>query len=301
MADCKNRGMENPDKIQAANTSKISPSSFFNRSVTLNPSAATAAATSEVTNKTVYSLYNTPALQHGVPIKSLYSSPFGSMVSAGHSLRGKVRKLCSIFESPRYPSTPPNSQPLPSPTLTKLTRLLLTPSFDSPNFIPKSVPSPLTDSPFRLPGTEDRVVIYFTSLGGVRKTFQDCHSIRIIFRGFRVNMDERDISMDVAYRKELQRVLGENNVSLPRVFIKGKYIGGADVIKQLLEAGELVKLIKGLPLRALEPCDGCGDMRFVPCTNCNGGRKVFDEDEEQPKRCTECNENGLLRCPLCCS
>lgn len=108
--------------------------------------------------------------------------------------------------------------------------------------------------------------------------------------------------MDVAYRTELQKVLGENNnnVSLPQVFIKGKYIGGADLIKQLLEVGELSKLIKGLPLRAMNPCEACDDVRFQPCTNCNGSRKVFDEEEEQPKRCTECNENGLVRCPLCC-
>ncbi|KAK6163053.1 hypothetical protein DH2020_002894 [Rehmannia glutinosa] len=287
--------MEYQDKTQ--NTK--SPSSFFNRSVTFN-SSSTEAAAADVTSKTVYSLYSTPALQRGGSIKSLYSSPFGSMVSAGNSLKGKVRKLCSIFESPKYPSNPPNSQPLPSPTPTKPTKLLLT-SSDPPNFIPKSIPSPVPDSPFRLPGTEDRVVIYFTSLRGIRRTFQDCHSIRMIFRGFRVNIDERDISMDIAYRKELQRVLGENNVSLPQIFIKGKYIGGADVIRQLLEAGELVRLIKGLPLRPLEPCDACGDARFAPCTNCNGSRKVFDEDEEQPKRCTECNENGLVRCPLCCS
>lgn len=107
--------------------------------------------------------------------------------------------------------------------------------------------------------------------------------------------------MDAAYKKELQRVLGENNVSLPQVFIKGKYIGGADVIRQLLEAGELARLIKGLPLRPPKPCDACDDMRFIPCTYCNGSRKVFDEDDEQPKRCTECNENGLERCPLCCT
>ncbi|GFQ04940.1 uncharacterized protein at5g39865 [Phtheirospermum japonicum] len=279
MADCKNQGLDNPD--HKSQTAKITPSSFFNRSVSFNPPPSSAAA--DVTTKTVYSLYNNPALQRGASIKSLYSSPFGSMVSAGHSLRGKVRKLCSIFESPKYPSNPANSQPLPLPSSTKL---LLTPSSD--------------DSPFRLPGTEDRVVIYFTSLRGIRRTFQDCHSIRMIFRGFRVNIDERDISMDVAYRKELQRVLGENSVSLPQVFIKGKYIGGADVIKQLLEAGELVRLIKGLPLRAPQPCDGCGDVRFVPCANCSGSRKVFDEDDEQTRRCAECNENGLVRCPLCC-
>ena len=116
-----------------------------------------------------------------------------------------------------------------------------------------------------------------------------------------MSVDERDISMDVAYRKELQRVLGESHVSLPQVFIKGKYIGGADVIRQLLEAGELVRLLKGLPLGPAMPCANCNDMRFAPCANCNGSRRVFDEDDEQRKRCTECNENGLVRCPLCCS
>ena len=49
--------------------------------------------------------------------------------------------------------------------------------------------------------------------------------------------------MDSAYRKELQSVLGAKNVSLPQVFIKGKYVGGADVIKQLFETGELAKVL----------------------------------------------------------
>lgn len=284
MADWKSQGMESPDKTQNSGLT-----SYFNRSVTLNSSSAAG----EVAAKPLYDLYSTPALQRRGSIKSLYSSPFGSMVSAGNSLKGKVRKLCSIFESPKPPSPPPPLQSKPS----KL--LLMAP--DSSNFIPKSIPSPVADSPFRLPGTEDRVVIYHTSLRGIRKTFQDCHSIRMIFRGFRVNIDERDISMDVAYRKELQRVLGESHISLPQVFIKGKYIGGADVIRQLLEAGELLRLIKGLPSRPENPCEACDDMRFAPCANCNGSRKVFDEDDDQRKRCTECNENGLVRCPLCCS
>ncbi|XP_042065851.1 uncharacterized protein At5g39865-like [Salvia splendens] len=266
MFDWKNQGMESPDT-----TPKSGFSSYFNRSLTLNSSSDLAATTAKP-------LYTAPSLQRGGSIKSLYSSPFGSMVSAGNSLKGKVRKLCSIFESPKLAPTPPK---------------LLPAALDSSNFV-------ADDAPFRLPGTEERVVIYHTSLRGVRKTFQDCHSIRMIFRGFRVSIDERDISMDVAYRKELQRVLGEKRISLPQVFIKGKYVGGADVIRQLLEAGELVRLVKGLPLRPADPCEGCDDMRFAPCGRCNGSRKVFDEEEEERKRCTECNENGLVRCPLCC-
>ncbi|GFY92191.1 hypothetical protein Acr_08g0005870 [Actinidia rufa] len=50
----------------------------------------------------------------------------------------------------------------------------------------------------------------------------------------------------------------EKNLSLPPVFINGKHIGGADVIKQLHEVGELDKMLKGLPFRApgLPPTGG---------------------------------------------
>ncbi|KAL2945848.1 hypothetical protein AAZX31_U024600 [Glycine max] len=150
---------------------------------------------------------------------------------------------------------------------------------------------------------QDRIVVYLTSLRGIRRTFEDCNAVRMILKGFRVWVDERDVSMDLSYREELQHVLGEHHVALPQVFIRGKYIGGADVIKHLFESGDLAKMIlEGLP--KLKPgfvCDNCGDARFVPCENCSGSRKVFDEDEGELKRCLECNENGLLRCPYCCS
>ena len=111
--------------------------------------------------------------------------------------------------------------------------------------------------------------------------------------------------MDNAYRKELQSVLGEKTVSLPQVFVKGKYIGGADVVRQLNEAGELANMLKGLPIRAVKSglgdiCEGCGDARFVPCSHCSGRRQTLDEDDEQLQRCPECNENGLIRIPECC-
>ncbi|EYU42945.1 hypothetical protein MIMGU_mgv1a012063mg [Erythranthe guttata] len=262
MADRKNQGAGTKPQI---NTKINNPNSVFNRSMTVNYSSSEAAAAAASVNKPLYNLSTSAAFQRNGSIKSLYSSPFGSMVSAGNSFRGKT-------------------SPLPSPKST-------------PDAISQNTPDPS----IRLPGSEDRIVIYFTSLRGIRRTFQDCHSIRMIFRGFRVNVDERDISMDIAYKKELQKVLGQSSFTLPQVFVKGKYIGGADVVKQFLETGELAKMVKGIPLRAMGPCEGCDDMRFLPCANCSGSRKVFDEDDELVKRCSDCNENGLVRCPLCCS
>ncbi|KAL3533628.1 hypothetical protein ACH5RR_007149 [Cinchona calisaya] len=150
-------------------------------------------------------------------------------------------------------------------------------------------------------GAEDRVVLYYTSLRGIRKTYEDCCTVRMIFRGFRVCVDERDISMDSSYRKELQNLLGGKTVSLPQVFIKGMYIGGAEEIKQLHEDGELAELLEGIPVKVSGfVCESCGDARFVPCSNCNGSRKIFEEEEGKLSRCPDCNENGLVRCTGCC-
>ncbi|KAL5708346.1 hypothetical protein ACHQM5_019149 [Ranunculus cassubicifolius] len=162
--------------------------------------------------------------------------------------------------------------------------------------------TPLFNNRIQLPGTEDRIVIYFTSLRGIRRTYEDCGIVRTIFKGLRVPVDERDISMDSSYRKELQSALEKMTVSLPQVFVRGRYLGGVEEVKQLHEDGELVNLVEGFPVQ--DPayvCENCGDARFVPCLNCNGSRKIFVEEEGQLKRCVDCNENGLIRCPSCCS
>nr|XP_043610473.1 uncharacterized protein At5g39865 [Erigeron canadensis] len=220
------------------------------------------------------------------------SDSFKRDSSSFDSIKGKVKNLCSIFEARRGRPAKPSSNPLISKTVSK-----------------SDTRADSSSSLVRLPGTEDRVVVYFTSLRGIRRTFEDCYSVRMILKFFKVFIDERDISMDSNYRKELLSVLGDhgknkNIVSLPQVFIKGNYVGGADVIKQLHETGQLARLINGLPVRSTnvwQVCDGCGDVRFVPCDNCSGSKKVFDEDEDVLKRCPDCNENGLIRCPTCCS
>ncbi|KAG2290760.1 hypothetical protein Bca52824_050364 [Brassica carinata] len=139
-------------------------------------------------------------------------------------------------------------------------------------------------------------------LRGIRKTYEDCCYVRTVLRGFRVTVEERDISMDSEYRKEVQILLGEEKpVCLPQVFIRGVHIGGVEEIKKLNDGGELGEMLKGFPVcESLGACECCGDARFVPCGSCGGSTKVFEEQEDGFKRCSGCNENGLVRCNNCC-
>ncbi|CAI0461849.1 unnamed protein product [Linum tenue] len=245
-----------------------SATSFFHRSFTIQSARATP--------------------KPYVPSPSRFTSSFESM-------KGKVRVLRNMFEASRAPKVKPDESQQQS-HIKLVSHKSMGADHNRYSYIFSGKWVPL------LPGTEDRIVVYFTSLRGVRRTFDDCYTVRRTFRQFRVWVDERDISMDTAYKKELHSVFGEKGVTLPQVFIRGRHVGGADDIHQLLETGELTKLLDGFPRR--EPgyvCQGCGDARFVTCGFCNGSRKIFDDEEEFSKRCLACNENGLMRCPECCS
>lgn len=178
-------------------------------------------------------------------------------------------------------------------------------------FLPKT-PSEIENSKWRCgapPGGEDRVVLYFTSLRGIRKTFDDCSSVQLILWGFNVVVDERDISVHFPFRQELQELLGKP-ITVPRLFIGGKCIGGVDEILQLHESGELAKYLEGFPRHtsSTRPCRNCDDSRFFPCLKCDGSRKIFTEKLGSQRygriawmRCSDCNESGLTRCPVCCA
>lgn len=150
------------------------------------------------------------------------------------------------------------------------------------------------------------IVIYFTSLRGVRKTYEDCCHVRVIFRGYGVRVDEKDVSMDTGFRDELSELLGGGPQSvggLPRVFVKERYVGGVGEVKHLHESGELEQVLEGcarLEEGGGVACGGCGDVKFVVCSICNGSSKLFEEDGDGFVNCPDCNENGLVRCPICC-
>ncbi|XP_022134252.1 uncharacterized protein At3g28850-like [Momordica charantia] len=150
------------------------------------------------------------------------------------------------------------------------------------------------------PEGSDSVILYTTTLRGIRKTFENCNSIRFLLETFRVKFYERDISMHKEFKEELWRVL-DSKALPPKLFIRGRYIGGAEEVLGLHEQGRLRVLFDGVPIDHLagNPCDGCGGIRFVLCFNCNGSHKIVGEDDEQ-RICPECNENGLILCPYCC-
>lgn len=172
----------------------------------------------------------------------------------------------------------------------------------SPSPLPHDDPRAAQPHPPSLtPVSQQRVVIYFTSLRVVRTTYEDCKSVRSILRGFKIPLDERDVSMDSGFLSELRRVMGrKSGLSLPRVFINERYIGGAEEVRWLHENGELKKLLEGLPVADsfLQGCHVCGDHRFLLCAECSGARKVYAE-KGGFKTCTACNESGLIRCISC--
>ncbi|XP_066378645.1 uncharacterized protein At3g28850-like [Miscanthus floridulus] len=165
------------------------------------------------------------------------------------------------------------------------------------------------------PESAGRVVVYLTSLRGIRQTYEDCWSTSAILRGYGVRVDERDLSMHAGFKDELRAALGDDGGRrLPQVFADGRHLGGAEEVRRLHEAGELASALaacdapcatKGGAGAQDYACAGCGGLRFVPCDGCSGSCKVFVEDEDGSggggafRRCPRCNENGLVKCPVC--
>ncbi|KAF7822443.1 putative thioredoxin-like protein [Senna tora] len=145
------------------------------------------------------------------------------------------------------------------------------------------------------PGGTDSVILYTTTLRGIRKTFEDCNKIRFLLESFKVAYVERDTSMHMKFREELWKILDGKTLP-PRLFVKGRYIGGAEEVLTLHEQGKLKPLFAEIPLK--NSCEGCDGVRFLICFTCNGSQKIVAE--KQSNQCPDCNENGLIICPHCC-
>ncbi|KAL9406617.1 hypothetical protein Peur_003589 [Populus x canadensis] len=137
------------------------------------------------------------------------------------------------------------------------------------------------------PSGANSVVLYTTSLRGVRKTFEDCTRVKTIFELHHVIFYERDVSLHGEFVNELRDLTGEG-MSVPRVFIKGRYIGGVDEVVELNESARLGRILVWARVERVEgrqACEGCGAARFVPCLECGGSCKVLvDGVKERDRR-----------------
>ncbi|CAN0879835.1 Uncharacterized protein At5g39865 [Linum grandiflorum] len=134
------------------------------------------------------------------------------------------------------------------------------------------------------PKGENRVVIYTTTLRGIRKTFEACNAVRAAMESFGVAVCERDISMDRGFKDELRDLMKkirsgdcESDVApvVPRVFVKGRYVGGAEEVMRIVEEGRMGELLEGVQKgKGGSCCEGCGNARFLPCFACNGSCKI---------------------------
>ncbi|XP_076933456.1 uncharacterized protein LOC143599366 [Bidens hawaiensis] len=166
------------------------------------------------------------------------------------------------------------------------------------------------------PKGENKLVIYTTTLRGVRKTFEACNAVRAVLEQSGLFLCERDISMDGGFKEELWELMkGKDKQECvpPRVFVKGRYVGGSDEVLRIVEDGCLGQLLEGLTkLKPGYVCETCGGARFLPCSGCNGSCKLVMNVEEEIDesdgdqlgktvivKCSDCNENGLVRCPVC--
>ncbi|KAI4302907.1 hypothetical protein MLD38_038600 [Melastoma candidum] len=160
---------------------------------------------------------------------------------------------------------------------------------------------PLSDFPYKCPSQGgDRLVVYTTSLGGVRRTYKDCNHARLVLDSHGMVSDERDMALHGEFLSELRELLGEEAAAVPWVFLCGRLLGGVEELEGLNDYGRFGRMLRYVRIEqgaGRRDCEGCGGGRFVLCAECGGSRKVVVGDEKE--RSGKCNENGLVHCPLC--
>ncbi|CAG9782255.1 unnamed protein product [Diatraea saccharalis] len=149
-----------------------------------------------------------------------------------------------------------------------------------------------------------KVVVYTTTMGIVRSTYQRCVLVKKILRNLLVKYEERDVFMSMEYQDEIRDRMRSDQILVPQLFIDGQHIGDADTVEKLNESGELRKMLK--PYKspdACNTCQMCGGFRLLPCRICNGSKKSLHRNhftaEFVALKCMNCDEVGLVRCEVC--
>lgn len=149
-----------------------------------------------------------------------------------------------------------------------------------------------------------KVVVFTTTMGVVRGTYQRCVRVKQILRTLLVRFDEKDVFMSREVQGELMERMRLDSIQVPQVFVEGQHVGDAETIERLNESGELRKMLKPYKSAdACSTCEVCGGYRLLPCAVCNGSKKSVHRNnftaELVALRCMNCDEVGLVKCYAC--
>lgn len=70
-----------------------------------------------------------------------------------------------------------------------------------------------------------KVVVYTTTMGIVRNTYQQCVLVKKILRNLLVKYEERDIFMSTEYQDEIRDRMRSDQILVPQMFVDGQHIG----------------------------------------------------------------------------
>nr|CAD7258367.1 unnamed protein product [Timema shepardi] len=75
-----------------------------------------------------------------------------------------------------------------------------------------------------------KVVLYSTTMGVVRKTYQDCVKVKKILRNMMVKYEERDVFMSREVQSEVRDRMNSDVILVPQMFVEGQHIGLANAL-----------------------------------------------------------------------
>jgi glutaredoxin-related protein len=154
---------------------------------------------------------------------------------------------------------------------------------------------------------DKKIVIYTTSLAAIRATRDECGAMLKLFDLLHLKVIVKDVHLEPKFAKELEARLGSNGFNPPQLFINATHIGGLEQVVAMNDGGDLKMATHGFEKKSNEMCEPCGGYGYVLCTWCQGSHKsrstMYPEDPRKPTikvlKCTVCNTNGLISCPLC--
>ncbi|CCD73785.1 Glutaredoxin domain-containing protein [Caenorhabditis elegans] len=160
------------------------------------------------------------------------------------------------------------------------------------------------------------VIVYLTSCGVLRRSYDRCKNVTQLLEAFRVKYEIRDLNISNFHVAELAEKLKLNVEfqkdlifdSLPLIYVDGYFLGNEKTIVELNDVKLLDNILGKYQNQAPSSvCSECGNRGYIVCRMCHGSRRRHQQNAtssvENPfglvLRCSSCDENGIARCEKC--